>query len=92
MYRTQAWPALPLLRQYKPRGVPSRQASKQGEKKKKKPLAGEQLNVPLATPAETRCKDFTISVALTLIVSLCLIREDKMCKRRITHELSAAGV
>jgi len=53
---------------------------------KKCHLAREQLNTPLVTSAETRCKDFTISVALTLIVSLCLIWEDKMCERRTTHE------
>ena len=63
----------------------------QSKGKKKFHLAGEQLNTPLVTSAETCCKDFTISVALTLIVSLCLMWEDKMRKRRTTHELFVVG-
>lgn len=68
---------------------PSWQASKQV--KKKFHLAREQLNTPLVTSAETPCKDFAVSVALTLIVSLCLIWEDKKHKRRTTHELFVVG-
>lgn len=64
----------------------------QSKRKKKIHLAREQLNTPLVTFAETPCKDFAVSVALTLIVSLCLIWEDKKRKRRTTHELFVVGV
>lgn len=40
---------------------------------------------------QTRCKGFTISMALTLIATPCLIREDKTCETRTTRELFVVG-
>lgn len=88
MHGAASVPSTPCSCMQGPRGPPPGKLQSEG---KNHHLAREQLNTPLVTSAETHCKDFTISVALTLIVSLCLIREDKMCKRRTTHELFVVG-
>lgn len=43
-------------------------------------------------PLHRRCEGFTVSVALTLIATLCLIQGDKTCETRTTRELFVKGL